>query len=555
MAAAQVQAQVVRALVHLLANLGVDHVVLSPGSRSTPLAQAVAEREECGDWRITVVLDERSAGFVALGLARAGHRPLLVCTSGSAVANWLPAVVEAGESGLPLLLLSGDRPLRLQGVGAPQTVRQQQLLASYAAVLHLEACAEDATSQFATVATKMRQHVAEMHFAPRPLHLNVGLDLPLALTPGPLWPRQAVDLPAAVLPAGPVIAPPEPDERVLVVAGPLTLQDPQLLQRLAQSALLLAEWPSHLAVGQLRWFDLWLRDPEWRRRALPDRLVRLGEWPASKGLQLLLDDAAAAGVPFEVVEPGRTSDPLGCNRLSTPLSPLVALRTWGQPASGAVEDWRAQFRALDRLVQEHQAPLAGPPERLLVRALTTALAPGDRLVLAKSMAIRDADAFCPCVPAGVTVHVARGANGIDGSLAAALGTALAGDRTWLLCGDGAFLHDCGSLQLLAQCRPDLRIAVVDNGGGTIFDLLPAAQALPAAVHDRLFYAPHGLDLLAITNGFGLTAQRFDEPEAAVAWLAAGASGPRLAVVAVDRASSLAARRATKQQVLAQLAGT
>ncbi len=551
-AAAPAQSQVVRALVHLLANLGVDHVVLSPGSRSTPLAQAVAEREACGDWRLTVVLDERSAAFVALGLARTGRRPLLVCTSGSAVANWLPAVVEAGESGIPLLLLSGDRPLRLQGVGAPQTVRQVELLASYAQVVHLEACATDAPSQFAAVAAKIREHVADLPRAPCPLHVNVGLDLPLALAPGPVWPRQAVAMPASVLPAGPVIAPPGLGERVLVVAGPLPPQDPLLLQQLEQSALLLAEWPSHLATGQLRWFDLWLRDPNWRRRALPDRLVRLGEWPASKGLQLLLDDAAAAGVPFEVVEPGRKSDPLGCNRLATPLSPLLALRDWGRPPKTEVSTWKEQFRELDRRVGGSEAQLSAPPERQLVRALSAALVPGERLILANSMAIRDADAFCPQVPPGVTVHVARGANGIDGTLAAALGTALAGPRTWLWCGDGAFLHDCGALQFVAQQQADLRIAVVDNGGGTIFDLLPAAQALPAAVHDRLFYAPHGMNLAAIAQGFGVPTRRWDDPEQAVTWLAQSDLGPRVAILTVDRHASLAARRQAQQALLAGL---
>ncbi len=554
---AQMQSQLVRALLRLLANLGVNHVVLSPGSRSTPLAQAVAEREHLGDWPVTVVLDERSAAFVAVGLARAGRLPLVVCTSGSAVANWLPAVVEAGESSLPLIFLSGDRPLQLQNVGAPQTVRQQQFLASYAAVLHLEVCVPEGMGQFATIAAELLQYGAQLRARGLPLHINVGLDLPLALQPGPALPRQPVEITAVIALQGPPVPPPQPGERVVVIAGPLVPQDPQLLKRLTNSALLLAEWPSHLADGQLRYFDLWLRDPGVRQRTLPDRIVRLGEWPASKGLQLLLDDAAAAQVPIQVIEPGRTSDPLKGNQLSTPLPPLQATAGWVDAPLPVplVQAWRSAFHKIDQRVATQLALLPGPIERQLLGCLATAVQPGAQLVLANSMAIRDADAFCPQIPKDVHVHVARGANGIDGTLATALGLALARGTTWLLLGDGAFLHDIGSLQLLTQQRADVRAIVVDNGGGAIFDLLPAAQVIDPQVHQRLFYAPHGLDLLAIAQGFGLPAQRFGDPAALLAWLAGDNPGPRLGILAVDRDRSLLHRRAMQQQVLASLAKT
>lgn len=560
------QSAAVRWLIQQVAAAGVSHVVVAPGSRSTPLVQAAAEQP---GWQLTAVSDERSAAFVALGLARSGQLPLVITTSGSAVAHVLPACIEAHESSLPLILLTADRPDWLQGVGAPQTIAQRGLLQSHALTLHIEACDPDWMVNFATVSAKMSQAVATMQRQGRPLHLNVGLHTPLALVdadPSALLPqRGSADAAPGQLTPGPLVPPPVAGEKVAVIAGPLLPRDthPDLRDFMDGRALLLAEWPSQLAGDRdapdvpLRLFDLWLRDPQWRARCMPARIVRLGEWPASKGLQLLLEDAAARGVPVDAVCPGRRSDPLHSNALETFLSPRDALARWpmAPQADAQVADWISDLRSAEIAVRAALQTVAGPPELLAVRQVARALCPGDQLILGNSMAVRDADGFCLDVPGGVTVHTARGANGIDGTIAASLGIAWgSGRRCLTYLGDGALLHDVGALQLLAQRKVSARLDIVciDNGGGAIFDFLPARAVVDASVHERFFYAAHGLDLLQIARGFGLDATRLEDATQLGAWLQQPAVGVRVAILAVDRQQSMAARRAWQAAGLASL---
>lgn len=509
----------VRWLVAALIQADVGPVLVCPGSRSTPLVQALAEVCPAQMWP---VLDERAAGFAALGLARAGRKPVVVTTSGSAVAHLLPALVEAGETALQLIALTADRPQLVRGKGAPQAIFQPGLLAPYATCVDLNAATGHG---FANDLARVIGLLAAPSGAS--LHCNVCLDLPLALLPpaplpglpvptqpeASLWPAVGALLP---------IPPPQRGERVLVIAGPKSSVDNTLdLLGSWSHVLIAAEAASGCpATCSLRGHDTWLRDPELFQALKLDRVVRIGHWPVAKGLQLVLEAAARAGLPVDVVLPGRPSDPLGQNRVQSALPAVDALAGW-QNVQGGDPDWVAKWRALDQASsaaasQALQHLDSDLPEQMvhewqLLPAMLRALPSNARLLVGNSMPIRDLDAVWP--PASLPadwpeVHVHRGANGIDGTLAAGVGLALADPQrpVWVYLGDSAFLHDVGSLALLARQdlpRAPMTVVVADNGGGRIFDYLPAAQAVEPDVHTRFFTVPHGQSLAQIAAGFGL----------------------------------------------------
>jgi 2-succinyl-5-enolpyruvyl-6-hydroxy-3-cyclohexene-1-carboxylate synthase len=303
---------------------------------------------------------------------------------------------------------------------------------------------------------------------------------------------------------------------VLVVVGPRLPQDDQVLtQWLAQSsALCAAELAGNLAPGGLRQYDTWLRDPELLAAFRPDRIVRLGHWPVAKGLQLLLESAERLGIVVDVIAPGRPSDPLRQARVHTALPATLALQDWPlAPApSAAVQTWQDHWLTLDVAAGLGWVPSQDGPlhELRLLPDLLAAVPSGARLVVGNSMPIRDADAAWTGELLPYEVHVARGANGIDGTLAQAVGLAIADParHVWVYVGDSTFLHDIGALQLLSQPLPraPMVVVVADNAGGVIFDYLPAAQVVDPAVHQRFFTVPHGLDLVAVASGFGLPAR-------------------------------------------------
>lgn len=555
------QDRVVRAVVAQLCEAGVTDVVVAPGSRSTPLVQAVAELEALGAWTLQVVLDERSAAFLATGLARGGRLPLVVCTSGTAVAHLLPACVESGESGLGWVVLSGDRPAALQDRGAPQTIRQRGLLEPYAPCLHIEACEVALGDAWQA---ELRHRVQGPLRAP--VHLNIGLDLPLAMgTEGAptVCPQQGAhatrDGRTGVLP------PPQMGERVLVVAGPMPPHTvpAAVAANLAAQAVVLHEVTANLPTARtFACYDAILRDPTVRERLLPDRIVRLGEWPASKGLQLLLETAVQRGIAVDVLEGPRRSDPLACNRLTVNSPPAVALAAWhaGPHAEPQVAAWRNGWLRAERAARMARDTLRGElalqeTEGALVPLLLHACARrGAALLLGNSMPLRDADGFAADdLPSAV--YSIRGANGIDGNLATALGLAeaLAPRPLLVYLGDGALLHDIGALQLFAQ-RVDVQVEVVvaDNDGGAIFDYLPARTALAPSLHNRCFTAPHGLDLAAVARGFGVETLSCSCVADAAAVLATQPERSRVIVVRIDRERSLSAHRAWQrvQQVAA-----
>jgi 2-succinyl-5-enolpyruvyl-6-hydroxy-3-cyclohexene-1-carboxylate synthase len=557
------------ALVEELARCGMRHAVLSPGSRSTPLAVAL--------WRqpaieVSVILDERSAAFFALGAAQATRRPVAVlCTSGTAAANFHPAVAEADESALPLLMLTADRPPELRGIGAGQTIDQLKLYG-------------DAVRWFCEVGTHDADDDGLLHYRsvacrayaaargeprPGPVHLNLAWRDPLApvAVEGDVSATLALalegrrDRPLTAVPHSSSIPEPalldELAERVgasprgLVVAG--RQADPSLREPLARLAAaagypLLAEPTSQLRLGphdRGRLISQYDAIARLAAEALaPELLIRFGEMPTSKPLRQWI--AGTDACRQLVVDPG-----FGWNEPSNRAEILVradpaALAAGladrlGEPGSA---DWAQAWMAADRAAAEAIAAvldsLDGPSEPGLQVALGAALGDGELVYTASSMPIRDQEAFMPAGDADVLFLCNRGANGIDGLVSAGIGAARASGRpTVIVTGDLGLLHDIGGLAALRDVSTPVRIVVVNNDGGGIFHFLPQEEAMPGDEFEALLGTPRGVDVERAAALFDLDYRLLDDLGSLGSALAAGTA---LIEVTVDRGENLALHR-------------
>jgi 2-succinyl-5-enolpyruvyl-6-hydroxy-3-cyclohexene-1-carboxylate synthase len=522
------------ALVRELAACGVRHCVLSPGSRSAPLALAALRCEPLG-LRLHPQLDERSAAFFALGIAKASGRPaLLICTSGTAAANYLPAVVEAHYAGTPLIVLTADRPPELRDCDAGQTIDQVRLYGSHVRWFHeLPLPEPGAAAERLARAVALRALACACGASAGPVHLNWPLREPL--TPPrevapvePICERQSAHPVRLLAPGADEIdalaALARREERGVIVAGPLPVQS-ELAVPVARFAEA-AGWPVLAdAASQLRFgphaeraalsaaYELTLRDGAFARAHAPRAVLRLGSAPTSKALRLWLE--ASAPADGWLLDPAaRFSD---ASRLATARSasdPSALLDAAAAALGGGTERtsaWRNDFARAERAAQRalSRALDAEPAlrEPRLARELVAALPDGALLALSNSMPVRDVDAFAPASPQRLRVLVNRGANGIDGVTSTALGASAA----WpgpvvLLTGDLAFLHDLGGLAAVRHAG-SLTIVLVENGGGGIFSFLPIAEHGEAVAFERLFRTPHGLELRKSAELFGIGWER------------------------------------------------
>ena len=503
-----------RALFSQLVECGVTHVAASPGSRSTPMTVAA---DRTPGLEVSMHLDERAGGFFALGLARATGRPVaLLCTSGTAAANYLPAMVEAFHSGVPLVALTADRPPELQGVGAPQAIDQDRIYGSHVrwaittAVAGTESSGEAASVAHQAVVRATRP-------SPGPVHLNVPLREPLEPPADDPPPTGLLPLPPDRVPVeagclNELVTGPDRPERGLIVAGPMdpTSAGVTALAELARRTgwPILADPVSGLRRGPhvthapvLATGDHLLRSG-WADDLRPDVVVQLGAMPTSKGYRLWLDrvgvgrlvavdhlgrfpDTALLVTDRVAAEPGRVATHL--------VDRLADLATGDDGTSDWTRTWIAAEVAATSAVADVVA--AAPfDEPGVVAALDAALPDTTTLVVGNSMPLRDLDAFLPVDHRNWSVLGNRGANGIDGQVSTAIGMAAGSDApTVLLTGDLTLLHDLGGLTAARRLGVDLTVVVVDNDGGGIFSFLPISEESHID-HQRLFHTPHGLDL-------------------------------------------------------------
>lgn len=498
-----------RLLLQSLKQAGVISVVISPGSRSTPLVWAAARSGlPCHH-----VVDERCAAFFALAQAKLSGQPsVLVCTSGSAPAHYLPALVEAKHSGTPLLVLSADRPFELGHCGAPQTIDQTRLFGEFAHTF-LDLGEPDATPDaLRALSRKARQAVSLSRGPePGPVHLNFRARKPLEPERSGDSLQELVD---SILDGAPrqtasrttpnaaalddLAAQLSTTQRGWLVCGPLApwlAPEATLVRQLARRTgfLLLAESTSNQRHGheatQLDAFDLLCRHAAWCDRSAPERILQLGPAPTSGSLGRFLH--ARPNLPRHVIAPFGWPDPHSTaqvlrGHLDSTLEALLARLPTAPPSAGTSYQqqlshdneraWRAAAEALSL------NPDGQLGEADAVRTVIEEIPAGSVLALGNSLPVREADTFAKARPAPLSVWSQRGASGIDGLVSSAAGIAAhtrAGRATTLLLGDISFLHDVGGLWAASQVSNPLAIVVLNNGGGRIFELLPIAKAVRA----------------------------------------------------------------------------
>lgn len=544
------QATFCATLVDEWARAGVQHAVVSPGSRSTPLALALASD---GRLRVHVHQDERSAGFLALGLALGGWEPaVVVTTSGTAAVELHAAVVEADLACVPMIVCTADRPPELIDVGAPQAIDQSHLfgrstrwflapgIADHAAADRWRSLAARAYAE----ATGLRSGPVHLNLAFRePLLGNAG-QLPAARpgSDGPWVWRSDVDQPDR-----PAITVAEDlaGRRGVILAGPGSGGGADL-DRVARAL----GWPVLAAPQADVWAidgaciphaDALLRDATTAKELAPEVVVRLGGPLASR----VVGEWSAASGAIEIAVAGTDGwiDPHGTANVVLSVDADGLLAAWAderarvEPVDGGT--WRQRWidlgdlaaAAVDRCLSP--VPLAEPS---VARALAAALPEGASLVVSSSMPIRDLEWYGrPGSP--ITVQANRGANGIDGVVSTAVGVAAAtGGPTALLIGDLAFVHDSNGLLGAASRAADLVAVVIDNDGGGIFSFLPQATSVPRSQFEQLYGTPHGMDLVALAGAYGVTARASDDPAAAIAE-ALAAGGVHVIVVQSERAAN------------------
>jgi 2-succinyl-5-enolpyruvyl-6-hydroxy-3-cyclohexene-1-carboxylate synthase len=520
-----------RVLVDELVRGGVTDAVLAPGSRSAPVALALAAAERDGRLRLHVRIDERTAAFLALGLAKASRRPVpVLTTSGTAAAHLHAAVLEADASGVPLLALTADRPPELRGTGANQTIDQVGLYGGAvrwtADVGVPEAGREAEQNRYwrSLVARALLVAAGSLSGAPGPVHLNLPLRDPLLPDDDPVEPVDpwagraggaAWTVPAAATAEPvPVAAP----GRTLVVAG----DGPGVVSGANPS---IAEPSSGMWGGSLRGGALLLGAASWLEEHLPERVVVVGRPTLSRPVARLLADPRVTVTTVPALP--RWAD-------ATRSTSAVG---GGGGTGSADAAWAAAWsEAADRVGAAVDAALdapAGLAAARLARDVVFALPAGALLVLGSSTPVRDVDRLA--VPRGdLAVLANRGVAGIDGTISTAVGAALVhGGPAFALMGDLTFLHDLtGLLPGEGERAPDLTVVVPDNDGGGIFAQLEPGEDRHARDYRRVFGTPHGRDLVAVARSLGWAAAEVTTPSELGPALAAG--GPRVVVVRTDQ---------------------
>jgi 2-succinyl-5-enolpyruvyl-6-hydroxy-3-cyclohexene-1-carboxylate synthase len=513
-----------------LRTAGVQHVVLSPGSRSTPLSICADQTDGLRTW---IQLDERSAAFFALGLAKATRRPVaLVCTSGTAAANYFPAIIEAYYSRVPLIVLTADRPPELRDWGAGQTIEQGNLYGRYSR-WSVEVPIPMAGDAAWRVADRIASRAVSMALA-RPsgaVHLNWPLREPLAPPVDfPPSSQRAEESSGIRFTEGRVSAEPEDvrelvamirsTERGLILCGPMDIEAPFALA-IAEFATA-AGWPiladpasqlrgvsEALGAPILDMGDGLARAGRFRSEMQPNFVLRIGDSPVSKAQRLWIEASAPKAV-WWLDEGGQWGEPShlatrvvrggGHDLLATASRELV-----GHP--GRESEWCRSFESVNAIARkvmvDHNCAEDSWSGLAATKTVTRSIPQDGVLFVSNSMSIRFLDLVYANRGGGLRVLCSRGASGIDGTISTALGIAAAGRPTLLLTGDLAFLHDLGGLLISRREALPLSIVVLDDNGGGIFSFLPVAARGKAIGFDRLFRTPHDVDLSRAAGLFEL----------------------------------------------------
>jgi 2-succinyl-5-enolpyruvyl-6-hydroxy-3-cyclohexene-1-carboxylate synthase len=550
-------------MVETLVRSGVRRAVISPGSRSTPLAFALARHPGI---EAIPILDERSAAFFALGLAKQDLQPVaLLCTSGTAGAHYYPAVIEAHEAGVPLLVLTADRPPEMRSCASGQTIDQHRLYGDRVRFYH-ELAVPEANLPILRYLRQTVAHAVERTQAPYagPVHLNVPFRDPLAPTDdGGVAAKfaEAVDWdsffghlepprPVAVSSEVPALS---ASVHGVIIAGPVLAADPAahaaaigaIAQRLGWPVLAdgLSAARNHASSVPhlITRYDAILRTPSAAEALRPEVVLCLGEWPTSKVLRTWVE---ASGAPvFFVTERPDNRDALhgSTRRIVASISTLAQglpradapngyERLWAHHEARALAALDARLSAEEALVEPKAAWLLGRH----LPALST-------VSVANSMPVRDMEFVWPANDRAIRILFSRGANGIDGTLSTALGAAHEGAPSVLLTGDLAFLHDSNGLLIAPRFRGSLTVVLINNRGGGIFEHLPVAQFDP--IFEEFFATPQAVDFATLCKAHGIEHIRVADWKHFESLICALAGrGIRVLEIATDRKKDAAWRK-------------
>lgn len=577
-----------------MARAGIRHVCVAPGSRSAPLAMTIAKHTSLRTW---MHIDERSGAFFALGLARALDEPVaLVCTSGTAAANLLPAVVEARSAGVPLLVLTADRPPELRDVGAAQTIDQNRLFGAHVKWF-VEVALPEATPDLLRYSrTLAARAIAQTRAIPAgPVHLNFPFREPLVPTPvdppanltsgdALAWHGRADGAPWVKVADG---VPTLDDstvrrisvrlrtaERPLIVCGPQP--DSELAEPLASLAArlgipLLADplsqirWGAHARTALIDRYDAFLRHGPTADGLSPDLMLRVGGVPTSKTLLQFLQRNVS--VPMIVVDTSRWPDPtllaeemlhVNPQQLSSQL--LAVLDDEAEtpsPATDWLDRWQNVNSTAGRALDCYMAGLDEPFEGRALSDIVASLPQTATIFASSSMPVRDLDAFGVGDTRAIRVLANRGANGIDGVVSSGLGAAAASqiaDRgpLVLVIGDLALYHDMNGLLAAKLYSTDVTVVVLNNDGGGIFSFLP--QAAHPEHFEQLFGTPHGLEFAPVAELYGAQYHLVQDSESLRQAVATGVAGHGLYLIELrtDRARNVVLHREAWAAVAAAL---
>lgn len=535
---------------------GVRDVVLCPGSRSAPLAYAVFAADAEGRIRLHVRVDERSAAFLALGLAKQSRRPVpIITTSGTAVANLHPAVLEAAAAAVPLMVLSADRPPELRGTGANQTTDQVKIFGGHVRWFHETAPPERRAGQNTVWRSVVGRAVAESLGLPSgdpgPVHLNLPLRDPLVPTPDEEpWPeslagredgRPWLELRTHGVPAGGTEAGIAPVPRTLVLLG--DLPEPQMAAEVAALADA-AGWPVvSEPFGQYRrgrvtpHGPLILSRSDWLAQNLPERVLVGGRVTLSRPVQRLLQHPDIA---VEVITPLTTwADSNHVARRVHTWADL--LRSHGAVSACVDRAWASRWRKASAALSQAVTPVVDEswPSGPAVTSAVAYAAPSNAvLFLGSSNTARDLDlGRNPArVAAGVTAMANRGLAGIDGVVSSAIGAALAaGVPSVAMMGDLTFLHDTNGLLIGPdEPRPDLTVVVLNDDGGGIFGILEPGRPELSEAFERVFATPTGTRIADLCAAHDIPHELVTDRDRLTELVAHPRTGIRVIEVPIDR---------------------
>ncbi|MBI4515747.1 MAG: 2-succinyl-5-enolpyruvyl-6-hydroxy-3-cyclohexene-1-carboxylic-acid synthase [Deltaproteobacteria bacterium] len=561
----------VEAFVDELQRTGVQHGCVCPGARSTPLALVLAARPGLRAWSH---IDERSAAFFALGIAKATRRPVaIVCTSGTAAANFLPAVIEAAYAHVPLLVLTADRPAELRDCGAPQTIDQLKLYGSQVKWFAEAAGGEAGARYFRALAG--RAVAAACTLPQGPVHINFPFREPLV--PQAWACDTATPATAATPPGRPQTRMPQPElhaapetvagiaqalagtARGLIACGPFDADEATataiagLARQLGYP--ILADPLSQLRSGAhdtglvVPTYDALLRDAAFAAQMAPEVVLRFGPMPTSKAFSQYAQ--RHLGARQIVVDPiGVWYDPALSATDIVRTDPQALCRALGRclPAAPRDRSWCASWLEANRraaaAIAAQLSTMAELFEGKVFSELAALMPDGAWLYTGSSMPVRDLESFWPSGRRRVRFFGNRGANGIDGFVSSALGAAAVGDTpVVIVTGDLGFYHDLNGLLAVKRHGVRATIIVLNNDGGGIFSFLPQAECDPG--FEEFFATPHGLDFRGAVEMYGAAFVRVESWEHFRAAAAAAIGAPRTTVIevpAVSRARNVVLHR-------------